>query len=125
MVGIEQMKKLQYRRDKKKKIYSIYKEKLVSNDNFKILYNDIKNTTPWFIELIAKERDELKNFLENSNIGTRLMYPPINKQKSYDENKDLPVSNMIGRHGLWLPSSIDLTYEEISYITDKIKEFYK
>ena len=103
----------------------MYSSLLPNNSNFKIIYNDINYTAPWFIELIAEKRDELMKYLEKNHIGTRPMYPPINKQKAYNETTSLPVSEMIGTKGLWLPSSVDLNEESIQYVVDKIVKFYQ
>ena len=125
VIGIEQMKKLDDRIISKKNIYTMYSSLLPNNSNFKIIYNDINYTAPWFIELIAEKRDELIKYLEKNHIGTRPMYPPINKQKAYNETTSLPVSEMIGTKGLWLPSSVDLNEESIQYVVDKIVKFYQ
>jgi len=52
------------------------------------------------------------------------MYPPINQQKAYGETGSYPVSEEIGKSGLWLPSMIQLEDDQIDYICNKIKEFY-
>jgi len=62
--------------------------------------------------------------LLSKGIGTRLMYPPINKQKAYNLPGDYPISNLVGEKGLWLPSASQLTDEEIAYITATIKDYY-
>ena len=61
---------------------------------------------------------------KNNNIGSRIMYPPINKQEAYKIEGEYEVSNQIGESGLWLPSSSKLTNEQIDYICKKIQEFY-
>jgi len=52
------------------------------------------------------------------------MYPPINKQKAYQIGGEHPVSNMVGKKGLWLPSASHLSDKQIQYICESIKEFY-
>ena len=64
-------------------------------------------------------------FLKLNNIGSRIMYPPLNTQKAYNLEGYFPVSEMIGEKGLWLPSSSKLTSDQINYITKNIKSFYK
>ena len=125
VIGIEQMKKLDDRIISKKNIYTMYSSLLSNNSHCRIIFNDINHTAPWFIELIAEKRDELIKYLEKNHIGTRPMYPPINKQKAYNETTSLPVSEMIGTKGLWLPSSVDLNEESIQYVVDKIVKFYQ
>lgn len=57
-------------------------------------------------------------------IGTKLMYPPINKQLAYKIIGKDPISNNIGLKGLWLPSAVQINNVDIDYICLEIKEFY-
>jgi perosamine synthetase len=52
------------------------------------------------------------------------MYPPINKQEAYQRDGDHPVSELVGRQGLWLPSSSQLTDQQIETVCDAVAEFY-
>ena len=85
---------------------------------------DLYNTTPWFIDVKVEEREALMSWLKQNKIGTRIMYPPINKQEAYNLEGEHKVSNEIGKKGLWLPSSSKLKNEQIDYICKKINEFY-
>ena len=124
VIGIEQMKKLQWRVDRKKEIWKLYKELLKDVSQIKFFDQDITNTTPWFIDVLAEDRDNLQNYLKELSIGTRVMYPPINKQKAYQMPGEYPVSNMIGDKGLWLPSAAQLTDNDVVRIANGIRQFY-
>jgi len=123
-IGIEQMKKLPWRVTRKKKILELYKSLLKDVKQISFFKQDLINTTPWFIDVLAENRQELQEFLKNRNIGSRVMYPPINKQKAYNIEGDHIVSNIVGIYGLWLPSAVQLTNEQIEYITNEIKYYY-
>lgn len=123
-VGIEQMKKLAERVDRKKRIFYRYKSLLDGVNEVSFFTQDLDNTTPWFIDTTVEDRDQFMLFLKAKNIGTRVMYPPINKQKAYQIHGNHPVSDMIGKKGLWFPSSAHLTDDEILYITSMVREFY-
>lgn len=124
-IGIEQMKKLSGRVVRKKEIYELYKSLLKDVEEIKLFENDSNNTVPWFIDCVVTDRENLQKHLKDNNIGTRVMYPPINKQKAYDYPGDHKVSEFVGNSGLWLPSSVQLTDEEIIYICSAIKSFYQ
>lgn len=124
-IGIEQMKKLSGRVVRKKEIYELYKSLLKDVEEIKLFENDSNNTAPWFIDCVVTDRENLQKHLKDNNIGTRVMYPPINKQKAYDYPGDHRVSEFVGSSGLWLPSSVQLTDEEIKYICRAIKSFYQ
>ncbi len=124
-VGIEQMKKLPWRIERKKEIWQLYKGLLDGVQGIELFEHDTRYTVPWFIDSVAERRDELIGYLKEGGIGTRPMYPPINRQLAYRIPGDHPVSNVVGRKGLWLPSATKLTDQEITRIGETIREFYE
>ncbi len=125
IIGIEQMKKLQGRIDRKKEIIQLYWSCLKDVEQISFFKQDLKYTTPWFIDVLAENRNELQVYLKQNKIGTRIMYPPINTQKAYQIPGKYSVSNEVGKKGLWLPSASQLKNKEIEYICNNIKQFYK
>jgi len=123
-IGIEQMKKLSWRVQRKKEIYSLYKTCLSRIKQVSFFDQDLSCTTPWFIDILAEDRADLMKFLKDEKIGTRVMYPPANLQKAYCVSGEHKVSNLVGEKGLWLPSSCQLKDREIEYISEKINDFY-
>lgn len=124
VIGNEQMKKLHPRVERKKEILSLYQENLKDVKEVKFFKQDLDHTTPWFIDAFVERKDELQQYLKEKQIGTRIMYPPINKQVAYQIPGEHPVSNKVGTHGLWLPSATQLTDEQINFITGEIIKFY-
>lgn len=125
VIGNAQMKKLPLRVKRKKEIYIRYKNNLAHIKEVQFFSQDILNTTPWFIDILAERRDQLMEYLKNNNVGTRVMYPPINKQHAYQIEGNFPVSDIVGKKGLWLPSAAQLSDIEIDLITSLIIDFYK
>jgi perosamine synthetase len=123
-IGIEQMKKLDARVKHKKAIWSKYSENLKGIEEIQLFEHDLKRTAPWFIDSTVLDRENLITHLKNKGIGTRVMYPPINKQEAYKIQGNHPVSNRVGNEGLWLPSEVQLTESQIEYICNQIKGFY-
>ncbi len=124
-LGISQLSQIDQKVKSKKDIYKIYKSNIKSD--FVEVISNPENVTPWFIEILSKYRDELKSYLANFKIGTRVMYPPLNKQNAFNShpqhNQSFPISEMIGESGLWLPSFAHLSTEEIKFIISKINKF--
>lgn len=78
----------------------------------------------------TKNRQELQNFLTKNGIQTGIHYPiPISLQEAYKhlnhKENDFPVSEQYSKEILSLPMSPELTPEEITYVTNKIKEYNK
>ena len=122
MLALSQLKSVKSRIKKKKEIYAKYKSKL--KNNLKIKFFEVKkNETPWSVDIYLKDVNKLKKKLEEKNIFTRYVYPPLNSQKIYKNFKNLPVSNFYCKRGLWLPSSLDITNSEIDKICKLINKY--
>ena len=122
VVGIEQMKKLPWRVERKKEMYQLYRSLLVDT-TIKFIETDLENTSPWFIDILVENRDGLMNYLKSKEIGTRPFYPALHSEPAYRLTGDYPMSQYAAGHGLWLPSSVKLTNSEIERVCDAIKEY--
>ena len=77
----------------------------------------------------TKKRNELFEHLNSQGIQTIIHYPiPIHLQKAYAELKlkkgAFPIAEALADEILSLPIHPDLTNEELTYITSRIKEFF-
>lgn len=125
VVGIEQMKKLSARVERKKEMGKLYEELLSDVSGIELIPTKYEDTSPWFFDLLCESRDELQCFLKENSIGSRPFYPPLHQEPAYGYNElRFPVTEEISRKGLWIPSSVFVTDEQIEYICDKIKMFY-
>jgi perosamine synthetase len=125
VIGIEQMKKLPGRVIRKKEIYLGYKAGLEGLKQVKLFENNIDTTAPWFIDSLVDCRQDLMAHLKGKGIGTRVMYPPITKQKAYNLSGSFPIAEKLGFDGLWLPSMVQIEDDQIRYICENIREFYE
>lgn len=130
VIGIEQMKKLKFRIKRKKEMYGVYKKELADIKGLSFIETNLKDTSPWFIDILVEKRQELIKFLSEKGIGTRPFYPPIHTQAPYNtmlnyKKLDFPRSVQISSKGLWLPSSTFLSDSDIIYICRIIKSFYE
>ena len=123
VIGIEQMKKLSWRVKRKKEIYNHYENRLRNIQQVEMIPTS-DETAPWFIDIYVSNPLKLREYLKSRKIGTRSVYPPINKQMVYNITGEFTVSQDYCSRGLWLPSSMKLTKEQINYICDQIEAFY-
>jgi perosamine synthetase len=119
------MRQLSGRLVRKKEIWMHYKEELTGVAEINLFEHDLKYCSPWFIDCHVLNRDALADHLKNIGVGTRTMYPPINRQKAYSLEGTYPVSESVGSNGLWLPSMIQLSDDQIKFICGKIRNFYR
>ena len=78
----------------------------------------------------AENRDKLQSFLKDKGIGTGLHYPiPLHLTGAYSylghKKGDFPVAERLADEILSLPMYPELTDEQIDYVCEKIKDFYK
>ncbi len=124
MVGLEQIEPTIAL---KKWTYLEYQIRLKNVSQVRFIKSDLETFTPWFMDVYVERREELQSYLKERGIGTRAIYPELTSQKlnrQYDTPVNLPVSSKFTKEGLWLPSSLSITSDEISFVCETIKEFY-
>lgn len=77
-----------------------------------------------------KQRDELAKYLNENEISTGLHYPiPLHMQPCFSnlgyKKGDFPVTEQLAECGLSLPMYSELTDEQIGYVCEKIKAYFK
>jgi len=126
VVLIEQMKKLSQRIERKKEMYKRYRETLENVRDIKFIDTNLRYTTPWFVDILVKsrkQRADLIDYLKTKRIGTRPFYPSLHTQLPYSDATSMRfvVSSHVSNCGLWLPSSLTLTDDDIDYVCKEIK----
>lgn len=124
VITIEQMKKLDNRVKRMADIYNLYYQEL--KDNIKMLPPLFTGWHPWFIDIYCpsnKFRTDLIYYLKQHNIQTRETYAEINKTTMYYSDFILPNSNYVSNNGLYLPSYVTLTDQQIKHICNLIRSF--
>ena len=130
VIGIEQMKKLDWRVKKKKEMYKLYMGLLEGIEEIEFIDTNLEDSSPWFIDILVKkgekERNKLTSFLDKRGIGTRPFYPAIHTQPPYSWVKgDFKNAEYVSRRGLWLPSASFLSDEDIERICKEITNCFK
>ena len=124
VVGLEQMKKLPWRVERKKEMGRLYDRLLAGIPGLDLIPTDYGQTVPWFFDVLCDRRDELKAYLQERNIGSREFYPALHREPAYGRPGSFPVAEEIARRGLWLPSSINLSDGQIAQICEAVRRFY-
>ena len=80
--------------------------------------------------ILVKNRDKLRQFLADNEIGTDIYYPvPLHRQECFKELKfkdsDFPVTNRICDEIISLPIYPELPISDLMLIVNKITEFFK
>jgi perosamine synthetase len=124
VIGIEQMKKLEWRVRRKKEIFALYRSELAGIEHLSFVDTDLSEVTPWFVDVLADRRDALMSHLQEHGIQTRPFYPPIHSQPAYGLRQRYPVTEQATEQGVWLPSSSFLSDDDIHRVSDIVRSFY-
>ncbi|HLS12314.1 MAG TPA: DegT/DnrJ/EryC1/StrS family aminotransferase [Flavobacteriaceae bacterium] len=126
----------------RRKAARLYSEKLAGLENV-ITPTGVKDSTTdeygicenhvfhqYTLRLKNTDRDALVAYLNSKEIPCGVYYPiPLHKQKAYSDSRynesDFPVTNALVKEVISLPMHTELDEEQISYITNHIKEFLK
>jgi dTDP-4-amino-4,6-dideoxygalactose transaminase len=82
-----------------------------------------------FVICVKERRDDLHSFLLEAGIGTEVYYPAsLHLQDCFSDlhykNGDFAVAEHASKHTLALPIYPELTDDQLTYVVEKIKEFY-
>ena len=126
-LGLSQLKKLEWMRDKRADIAKMY-DKAFKNKIETLFIKEDRETSYHLYVIKVNNRDELYKILKEKGIGTSVHFIPIHKHSYYQEkynynNKDYPVSNTVFSKSLSLPIYPDLNHEEVNYIIESVLQY--
>ncbi len=127
-IGIAQLKKLPKILERKKAISDGYRELLKDVKEVEFTHIDERGKPAhWFTSILIDDVKGLAKHLEKNGIQTRRFFYPLHMQPCYKDmiKGSFPNSEWAYNHGLSLPSSVMLKDEQIRFIAEKIREFYK
>lgn len=125
-VGLAQFSKLPTIIERKKGNEKLYRELLKDVEGVEFPYIDPRGfNVPFRINILVDEPERLHNFLEKEGIGARRFFYPLHQQPCYKVGGEFPNSVRAYERGLSLPSAVTLTREQISYVCQKIKEYFR
>ena len=127
-IKLKYLKEWNEKRRKNAEIYS-YALKDIDGVEVPVKIKDIKSVYHLYV-IKAKDRDNLKEYLEKEGIATGIHYPiPLHLQSAYKylglKEGNFPVAEDTAKRILSLPMYPELSEEQIYYISEKIKKFYR
>jgi len=132
-IGLEQLKMLPEWNEKRREAAKLYDSKLKGVGDLVLPPQPTKDIQPVFhlYTLRTKKRYELKAHLDSKGVGVGLNYEiPIHLQPAYKKKfgyKEgmLPISEKLCREVIAIPMFADITNEQIDYVVECVKGFYK
>lgn len=133
-LGVAQMEELQEFIWRKQRNYDFYKRVFADFDLAEMMpFRKGTNSNKWFYSLkidrarITATMREIITALEKDGIQTRAIWGLINEQKPYEgeETYKLEKAPYYASRILNIPSSTQITEEEIVYVVEKVKQLLK
>lgn len=125
VVGLAQMTKLEWRVQRKKELFTLYRTALADVAEVAFLETNLDDTSPWFLDVLVPDPIALRAYLHERGIGSRPFYPPLHTQAPYRLTGRFPETEYASHHGLWLPSSSFLDDVTVRRICGEIRTFYR
>ena len=137
VLGVK-LKRLNEWTEGRRKAASVYRELLKDIEQIQIPIEmpNVKHVYHLFVIQVKgdeknrqEKRNDLQKYLADSGIATGLHYAiPLHQQKCFQhlgyKKGDFPITEQLAESGLSLPMFPELTGDQISYVTEKIKEYF-
>lgn len=128
-IGLAQLEQADKFINKKVQVANWYMENLKDVPvKFNKPYGEVKHTY-WMCSILVdktENRELLRNKLKDFGIETRPLFYPVHTMPMYANKFRLhPIAEEISLKGMNLPSYPELTKEQVNYVCDIIKSFYR
>lgn len=111
-------------------------EILAKRRNIESWYNELLKDVPeitlmpqrdvvWVYDVLAENRDELKEYLKEKGIETRLFFKPMSMQPMYKDEYEYTRAYGFSNIGMYLPCFSDMTKEMVEEVCTEIQNFYE
>ena len=117
-IGIEQLKKLDYLNNKRRKIAQEYSDKI--NVEAKMPFN--KESSYHFYWMQVKNRERFMSKMLANNVETGIHYKPIHRMSFYKQRVNLPNTDKASEHLVSIPLHPNLSGSDIEKIIQLINK---
>jgi perosamine synthetase len=126
VLGVEQIGRLPELVRTKRTIFGHYQDGLADVPLVELPATDLETVTPWFVDVLvpAETKRPLIEYLHARGIGSRPFYPALHAEPAFDSGGSYPVAEDLSARGLWLPSSLSLTEEDVERVCNAVRDFF-
>jgi len=123
-LGLEQLKKVDWMRDRREYIAQRYAKAFDNHSRIKTVIVKSDRETSWHLYVIKIEnRDKVIEELKGLHVGTSVHFIPVHRHPYYKEkfgykDSDYPVANRVFEQSLSLPIYPDMNDVDIDYVID-------
>lgn len=125
-VGLAQADRIEQLVQQKKEVQKTYEELLKEVSKVKVFkFNPEGDIVPHRILIIVPQAKGLIQYLTSLGIGARTMFMPMHSQPCYETGQQFAITEKLYNRGVCLPSAPTLTRENIEFVCNAVKNFYK
>lgn len=131
-IGLAQLEQVDKFLDYRRKLAGWYNEELASlKDIITLPYEATwAKHCYWMYTILVNSnqndnRNQLMNYLANQGIETRPIFYPMHQMPPHYSELSYPNADDISARGINLPTHTSLTREDVCYIANKIKDYFK
>jgi perosamine synthetase len=126
-IGLAQLRVLDARLERQRRIYSIYAKALAGVPGIRLPGFDLaRGETPLWTDAVVERRDDLDRWLSDRAMGCRRFWFPLHTQAPYRRaDAELPVATRVAPKALWLPSAFTITDDDVASVCESIVSFLK
>jgi perosamine synthetase len=121
-VGLAQLERLAARSERARQRDEWYREELagLAGVTFPGEGHHEGEVRVW-TDALFDRRDVVRHALDAAGIGNRAFWYPLHTQGAYGHEGEFPVSKSISARGLWLPSTFDISREDVRNVSAVIR----
>ena len=127
-IGCAQLEEITKILDRKKRIFNLYSQE-IDQEFISFQHTNTNNINSfWMIPILIKTKNLAFRLIDHlciCNIDSRPLFFPVTQMPVFKNKKKYPVSSLLNKHGLYLPSFPDLTDAEVIKIAYSINSFFK
>lgn len=125
-VGLAQLDRLDERRSHIDALERWYREELEGLDGVRLVDPGVRShgeSLAW-IDVLSDERDALASALRAGGAEPRELWYPLHTQPPYAApDEPFPVATSVSSRGLWLPSALSLTRDDVARVGELVRSF--
>ncbi len=124
-LGLAQLEELPDRLAHLRQLWRLYQEQLSNTAGIGVVEFNIEGgECPQWIDAQVEDRDSLHAYLLERNVHTRKYWYPLHTQVPYrGSGEKFPRSTEVSRKGIWLPSSLTLTSDDVLWVCQLIRDW--
>lgn len=124
-IGLAQLQDLDRRLAHLKNLYGWYGEGLAGLDGIEAPPFQIeRGESPQWVDVLARNREGLVAALNAEGMETRKFWYPLHFQPPYRcDGRRFPNATYLSKHGLWLPSALSVTREDVARVCRAVAAF--